>query len=150
MIIKTWKSLIKVPKKYEYVYHNLNECDCLIVDQCSLLSVRTFLSILEVCTEKTNPVQLLFVGELCQLPQLPHNDDGSFCFCAENFRKVFPHKVTLDWNIRAENINLVNLIYEIFNEHISPDAEDFLLSQSGPLPLRDNSVNSVKLFSKQT
>ena len=51
----------------------------------------------------------------------------------------FSHKVILIY------IQLDILTSDIFNGKISPDAVDFLLNPSRPLPLRGN---SVKLFSK--
>lgn len=58
---------------------------------------------------------------------------------------MFPHKVVLKENIRADSIQLVNLISDVFAGRISPDGEEFLLSLSRPLPSSDK---SMKLFSK--
>ncbi|WAR18204.1 PIF1-like protein [Mya arenaria] len=64
---------------FKYVNHNHDNVQCIIVDECSMLSKRTFELIIAVCSRKISTMQLIFVGDFFQLPtvaNLLYEDDG--------------------------------------------------------------------------
>ena len=58
--------------KFNYVRTNLENTDCLVIDECSMISARLFETIIRVCSSKPNgPLQLIFCWDFFQLPHSP-------------------------------------------------------------------------------
>lgn len=139
--------------RYAYVLDNINAVDCLIVDECSMVSRRTFETVRQVCMLKNEKavfggIQMIFCGDFCQLPpvaNLLYQDCGEFCFESGLFKEVFIHKVILQENLRTQDDRLSKVIGEIFNGHVSQESEHFLKVLNRPLP---HAGDSIKLFAK--
>jgi ATP-dependent DNA helicase PIF1 len=133
--------------KFNYVKDNLKNIDCLIVDECSMISLKTFETILMVCSTKETSLQLIFCGDFFQLPpvaNIRYHDDGKYCFVSPKFAEVFPHRVVLRDNIRTRENTLIKSVNDIFNGNVTPEVESFLHHLNRPLHKNEN---SVKLFS---
>lgn len=134
---------------YRYVFDNLRKVQCLIVDECSMISRHTFECIISVCKTKEEKLQLIFVGDFFQLPpvaNLDYHDSGEFCFQSPYF-SVFQHSVTLKKFHRTNDDQLLSAITDVFSGKLSPGSQDFILSMKRPLPPSRSAV-SVKLFAK--
>ena len=146
-------SVIKNTPKYDNVIKNIMSTDVLIVDECSMISQRTFESLYNICSMKDQSkvfggIQVIFSGDFLQLPPVPnrrYNDDGSFCFQSRYFHDAFPHKVTLTQNVRQrEDASFVHVISEISQGNLSHEGLLFFDNVKRQLP---EGVDSVKLFS---
>lgn len=132
---------------FSFVKENVSKLDCLIVDECSMMSKRTFDTIMAVLAMSKQRIQMILVGDFYQLPPVANTlfeDDGEFCFQSNTFEKVFKHRVVLKDIQRTHDENLQKLITEVFHGNISKESVDFLNQLKRPL----NSSESVKLFSK--
>jgi len=145
-------SVLKNNAKYDKIVSAIMETDVLIVDECSMISKRTFESIKNVCGIK-NPdnifggIQVIFSGDFFQLPPVPnkrYGDDGTYCFLSDHFESVFPHVVTLSENVRQNDELFVKVISDIYPGEFSECAYTFMNNVSKPLP---EGCDSVKLFS---
>jgi ATP-dependent DNA helicase PIF1 len=111
--------IIKNSPKYDYVLHNLRDLDCLIVDECSMVSARTFEIINAVCQLKNEKlkfggIQVIFCGDFYQLPPVAntlYQDTGKYCFESEIFTDIFVHRVVLSNNTRTDDERLVRTIH---------------------------------------
>ena len=146
-------SVIQNNPKYDSVIKNIMSTDVLIVDECSMVSRRTFDSIHNICCMKDpskvfGGIQVIFSGDFLQLPPVPnkrYNDDGSFCFQSRYFHDAFPHQVTLTQNVRqSEDASFVSVLSEISQGTLSEEGLLFFDSVKRPLP---EGVESIKLFS---
>jgi len=132
---------------YNYVDQHLNDTDCLIVDECSMISKRTFQSIIHVCSRKKCQMQLILCGDFLQLPPVPNQlymDSGQYCFEADEFSRLFPHKIMLTEVFRTTEPILVKAISDLFTGKLSPESETFIRSLSRPLL---SNPEDIKLFS---
>ncbi|XP_045173548.2 uncharacterized protein LOC123535080 [Mercenaria mercenaria] len=133
--------------KFNYVDDNLKNTDCLIVDECSMVSEKAFETILSVCSRKKEQLQLIFCGDFLQLPPVAnarYSDYGNYCFQSIKFLKVFPHQIVLTQNVRTKEEPLIKTISEVFSGNINPETSTFISSLNRPLP---PGQNTVKLFS---
>ncbi|XP_056007596.1 uncharacterized protein LOC130050837 [Ostrea edulis] len=82
----------------------IQAAQCLIIDEISMLSSRTFAMIEFVCRHvKGNDqvfggLQVIGCGDFKQLPPVPnlrYEDDGSYCFQSKKFNMTFPHHINL-------------------------------------------------------
>lgn len=146
-------SVIKNTPKCDSVIKSIMAVDVLIVDECSMISERTFESLYNICSMKDptkvfGGIQVIFCGDFLQLPPVPnkrYNDDGSYCFQSQHFQDVFPHRVTLTENVRQNNdANFVKILSEIYKGALSQEALTFFDHIKRPLP---DDCDSIKLFS---
>ncbi|WAR02412.1 PIF1-like protein [Mya arenaria] len=95
--------------------------ETLIIDECSMISSRTFSSLCEIMSLKNNDylfggVQLILCGDFLQLPPIKdilYNDDGSFCFENELFDQLLPHRIQLKQVIRQTDSDFIKAIHEV-------------------------------------
>lgn len=147
--------VIKNNRNYDYVVQNIKNLDTLIVDECSMISLRTFDTIEQVCKMKDpcalwGGIQLIFCGDFYQLPPVPnkyYGDEGKYCFESKNFANVFPHRVVLRENLRQKDEKLIKAIAEVYSGNLSIESEVFINSLSAPLQLTKG-TESVKLYSR--
>ena len=146
-------SVMQNNPKYDSVIKNVMTTDVLIVDECSMISKKTFDSLNQICSMKDKTkhfggIQLIFSGDFLQLPPVPnkrYGDDGSYCFESDYFNSTFPHQITLNENVRQQNdANFVKVISEVSQGVLSEEGMQFFDSVKRPLP---EGVESVKLFS---
>jgi len=100
-----WKLLVQKAASNNLIQEQLRKVDCLIWDEASMTSRRTF----EICnvikltvggnTEHKLPFggkQVVLVGEFLQLRPVPIQfDDGQFMFCSRLLGRAFPHRYQL-------------------------------------------------------
>lgn len=147
-------SVLRNTPKYDRVIRNIMSTDVVIVDECSMISQRTFDSLNNVCSMKDpdkvfGGIQIIFSGDFLQLPPVPnkrYKDDGSYCFESMYFKDVFPHHITLDENVRQSEELFVQVVSEIYRGELSERSDLFLKNMKRPLPAECES-ESVKLFS---
>lgn len=146
-------SVIKNTPKYDNVIRNIMSTDVLIVDECSMVSQRTFESLYNICSMKEpskvfGGIQVIFSGDFLQLPPVPnkrYNDEGKYCFQSKYFQHAFPHQVTLTENVRqSEDASFVRVLSEISQGTLSEEGMLFFDTVTRPLP---EGCDSVKLFS---
>ena len=153
------EEIVKIQRnssKFDYVQSNLKTLDCLIVDECSMVSERTFETMNAVCKIKDGNVnfgglQIIFCGDFHQLPPVAnilYQDSGKYCFESPIFDHVFGHRVVLTESTRIHEKCLIKTICEIFNGNVSNDSEDLLKYLNRPLPNKAGESESIKLFSK--
>lgn len=126
--------------------------DVLIVDECSMISKRTFDSLNNACRMKDSTkvfggIQIIFSGDFLQLPPVPnkrYSDDGSYCFQSHHFRNVFSHHITLIENVRQSELLFVQMLSDIYQGNLSERSRLFIKNLTRPLP---EGCDSVKLFS---
>jgi hypothetical protein len=134
---------------YSYVDENLN-VDCIVIDECSMLSRKIFECVIAVCQKKKCHMQLILVGDFYQLPPVCNlllDDDGQFCFKSPFFPSVFKHTIVLNECIRINEAGLLKVITELFKGDISEEGETYLHSLNRQLPF-ELSQKSFKLFSR--
>lgn len=145
-------SVIQNTPKYDHVIQNIMSTDVLIVDECSMISKRTFDSLNNVCRMKDSTkvfggIQIIFSGDFLQLPPVPnrrYSDDGSYCFQSHHFRNVFSHHITLIENVRQSDQLFVQMLSDIYNGILSERSMLYIKNLTRPLP---EGCDSVKLFS---
>jgi ATP-dependent DNA helicase PIF1 len=149
-------SVLRNVPKYDKVIQEIMVTDVLIIDECSMISERTFESVKSVCEMKDpktlfGGIQIIFCGDFYQLPPVPnrrYNDDGSFCFQSKYFEHVFPHKVTLTENVRQNEKQFVEVLNEIHQGILSESGAIFMKSLTRALNLpAECDADTVKLFS---
>jgi len=138
-----------------YVVDNIKSVDCIIIDECSMLSARSLEAIQAVCqlknrNEKFGGIQLILCGDFFQLPpvaNLLYQDNGEFCFMSKSFMECFLHRVVLEQNMRRENGEhlLDKAVAEVYSGSVSPQTEEFICRLARPLSV-DNNNNTIKLF----
>ncbi|XP_060560753.1 uncharacterized protein LOC132720611 [Ruditapes philippinarum] len=145
-------SVLKNNAKCDKIIDAIMTTDVLIVDECSMISKRTFESIKKVCEIK-NPckifggIQIIFSGDFFQLPPVPnkrYNDDGTYCFLSEFFQTCFSHTVTLTQNVRQDEELFVKVISDIYQGNLTECVIEFMNSVNKSLP---GNCDSLKLFS---
>ena len=147
-------SVLRNNAKYDNIIKDIRNTDVLIIDECSMISERTFDSIKSVCelkhpTKIFGGIQIILSGDFFQLPPVPnkrYNDDGRYCFQSKYFQNVFPHKVTLTENVRQNEHLFVKVLSEMYQGNISESGAMFMNSVKRALPT-DCDTDSIKLFS---
>ena len=100
-----WQLRVQKASSNNLIQEQLRKVDCLIWDEASMTSGRTF----EICnviqltvggnTEHKLPFggkQVVLVGEFLQLRPVPNQfDDGQFTFCSQLLGRAFPHPYQL-------------------------------------------------------
>jgi ATP-dependent DNA helicase PIF1 len=139
-------SIHKENSLYSYVDKNLKEHDCIIVDECSMISKRTFESIVQVCSRKEHGMQLIFCGDYLQLPPVANElymDFGEYCFQSEQFAQCFPHRIQLQTVYRTADKDLLQAIHGVFTGQLTEETVNFIDTLKRPL---EGNENDIKLF----
>ena len=101
-------------KKSYYITHKLKKLDALAIDEISMMSCTLFEKISEYLSiMRNNPLpfgglQLLLIGDFCQLPPVGATDD--MCFKSKYFDTIITHELTE--NIRQKNDKFIQIILE--------------------------------------
>ena len=115
-------NLIPTKEKYMKPRLRIEECDVLIIDECSMLSKKMFDTVECICrnVKKNNTyfggLQLILAGDLYQLPPVPdelYGETGKFCFQSPSFYSSVPHHIDLKTVFRQEDETLINSINEL-------------------------------------
>ncbi|XP_053389252.1 uncharacterized protein LOC128552247 [Mercenaria mercenaria] len=138
------RDVLRSNRKFDEVVQRINETDVLIIDECSMLSKRTFEILNAACQLKDaskffGGMQLILCGDFLQLPPVANNlyrDDGSFCFESSIFYNVVPHKVVLCEIMRqsAAEAEFKQVISEVCKGNVSENSSHFIECLSRPLP----------------
>ena len=111
---KTPKQLATNLKKYPDVYYKILTLETLIIEEVSMLSDKTFdtiseyLSLIRSDPKPFGGIQLLLVGDFCQLP--PVKDD--FCFKSNEWARLEPVIMILKILVRQDGDNIFQNILE--------------------------------------
>jgi len=102
---KTPEQLAYGLKKYPEVLAKIRHLDTLIIEEISMLSAEMFDTIsryLSIVRDDKNPfggIQLLLVGDFCQLPPV----QGSFCFESVEWKRLSLNVINLNKLVRQDN-----------------------------------------------
>jgi ATP-dependent DNA helicase PIF1 len=111
---KTPKQLATNLKKYPELYYKILTLETLIIEEVSMLSDKTFdiiseyLSLIRSDPKPFGGIQLLLVGDFCQLP--PVKDD--FCFKSKEWLRLSPVIMILKILVRQDGDNIFQKILE--------------------------------------
>ncbi|XP_060577963.1 ATP-dependent DNA helicase PIF1-like [Ruditapes philippinarum] len=98
------KALFDYDDNYASAKERISNTCCLIIDEISMLSRRTFELVENVCRHVKNNnlcfggLQIIGCGDFKQLPPVPNkyvDDDKDYCFTSQLFDIAFPHHVNL-------------------------------------------------------
>ncbi|MES9883831.1 MAG: AAA family ATPase [Sedimenticola sp.] len=138
--------------KHKDVLERVRQTDTLIVDECSMISSRTFCSVSEVLSLKDpsimfGGIQVILCGDFRQLPPVKDvmfGDDGSYCFEAPLFHSAFPHHIELTEIVRQSEPILIRAISEISTGTVTENTLSFLNSRNLEVAAED----TVHLFAR--
>lgn len=100
----------------------LRQMDTLIIDEISMMSMRTFeqvdlvLRIVRGSNLRFGNVQLILSGDFFQLPPVPNanvDDPGTYCFASSTWKLAVPHHINLIKIHRQVEMDLVQAIQEL-------------------------------------
>lgn len=129
--------------------------DVLIIDECSMISARTFECIEKVLALKNNKklfggIQVILCGDFLQLPpvkNISYDDSGFYCFESSFFKLNFPHRVVLDEIVRQSEDELIRAIHHVSRGlNIPEETCKFIKTLERPLP--NSNDFDLKLFAK--
>jgi ATP-dependent DNA helicase PIF1 len=107
----------------------------LIIDEISMLNPRLFERLDKVARHFRVPtlpfggIQLIIVGDFCQLPVV--KGDGDFCFDSPSWKECEFKVVNLTQVIRQDNIEFANVLQELRFGNISKKTRKLLLERTG-------------------
>lgn len=102
---KTPEQLAYGLKKYPDIFAKIRHLETLIIEEISMLSAEMFDTIsryLSIVRDDKHPfggIQLLLVGDFCQLPPVK----GSFCFVSVEWKRLSPTVVNLNTLVRQDD-----------------------------------------------
>jgi len=102
---KTPQQLVLGLKKFPDIFNKLKLLETLIIEEVSMLSAELFdtiskyLSIIRNDDKPFGGIQLLLVGDFCQLPPV----QGSFCFESIEWQRLSPVIINLTTLVRQDN-----------------------------------------------
>lgn len=121
----------------------------LIIDEISMLDYRLFdkLNILakRIKNEPDKPfggIQIIAVGDFCQLPVVKGN--GNFCFESASWNECRFHIVNLKQVIRQDNIEFKKMLQEIRFGNVSNNTRELLNSRVGLWNFDTSDKNGIK------
>ena len=121
---KTPEQLVYNLKKHPEVIDKLANLEVLIIEEVSMLSDKLFttiskyLSLIRKNPEPFGGIQLLLVGDFCQLP--PINDN--FCFVSEEWKRLNPNIMNLQSLVRQDgDIQFQKILEKARTETITDD-----------------------------
>jgi len=144
------KDIPEIVKSHSALLNQIEQCDVLFIDECSMISEQTLAQIEKACSVKDNNkyfggMQVILVGDFYQLPPVPNKhmkDMGNYLFRSNIFINCFPHTVYLKENFRTKEHMLINAIHEVNIGHPSQSTMQYIKS----LPLPNSETLSLKLF----
>ena len=152
---KTIGNVIANSVKHESVLRRIKGIDTLVVDECSMISMKTFQSLLSVLSLKhkyriTGGIQLIFSGDFHQLRPVKNSgyfDAGKYCFEDQHFIMVFPHRITLTEIIRQCDPLFIQSIKDVSSGgKLKEETVEFIKTLDRELPECNKHV--FKLFAK--
>lgn len=124
----------------EKVVKRWRDTEILIVDEVSMLSLRTFEIIhfiaqgVRKSKQAFGGVQIVSCGDFKQLPPVCSSiDPGRYCFESLIWNKCFPHLLYLDRVIRQTDIKYLNMLNEIAEGKCCAATEAFIKELSRPI-----------------
>ena len=108
----------------------MRKMDCLIIDEISMLSQRSFEQVHHMlqCVRKNREcfggIQLIVSGDFYQLSPVPcHNygDPGYYAFLSPVWRDIFKHHIRLDNVHRQEQSDLVKAVRQLSKGDVDED-----------------------------
>ncbi|KAK3082509.1 hypothetical protein FSP39_008125, partial [Pinctada imbricata] len=118
------------------------EAQCLVIDEISMLSSRTFDMVefvcrhVRECDQVFGGMQVIGCGDFKQLPPVPnlrYEDDGSHSFQSNKFNMAFPHHINLLEVLRQSESPLIKAVHELCDGRPSEETIQFLRSLDRPL-----------------
>ena len=111
-------------KKHPEVIDKLANLEVLIIEEVSMLSDKLFttiskyLSLIRKNPEPFGGIQLLLVGDFCQLPPIDYN----FCFVSEEWIRLNPNIMNLQTLVRQDgDIQFQKILEKARTETITDD-----------------------------
>ena len=124
----------------ERVVKRWRDTEILIIDEVSMLSLRTFEIIhfiaqgVRKSKQAFGGVQIVACGDFKQLPPVSSSiDPGRYCFESPIWEKCFPHLLYLDRVIRQTDIKYLNMLNEIAEGECCAETEAFIKELSRPI-----------------
>jgi len=139
---------------YEKVRNNVRKINTLVIDEISMLSLKTFEQLELVCRTGRNNTQLfgglqvIAAGDFWQLPPVPNHmyqDPGKHCFVSTLWDDVFTHHINLCDVIRQTDSTFITAIQQVSRGEVSEESDSFLKALERPI-LREEKLAPVHLY----
>jgi len=124
----------------ERVVKRWRDTEILIIDEVSMLSLRTFEIIhftaqgVRKSKQAFGGVQIVASGDFKQLPPVSSSiDPGRYCFESLIWEKCFPHLLYLDRVMRQTDIKYLDMLNEIAEGECCAATEAFIKELSRPI-----------------
>ncbi|MBR1618074.1 AAA family ATPase [bacterium] len=138
---KSVEDTIKKINTKSAIKKQIQKCECLALDEISMLDIKTFEYADNVLRQIRNNdlpfggIQVIFIGDFYQLPPVEQNSQKQYCFESELWKKLDLHTVLLTKNFRQNEKNLINALSNMRTNSLTPS--DIKLLKS-----RENDCNS--------
>lgn len=116
------------------------DTEMLIIDEVSMLSLRTFETIhfiaqgVRMSNQAFGGVQLVASGDFKQLPPVSSCiDPGRYCFESLIWEKCFPHLLYLDRVMRQTDVKYLSMLNEIAEGECCTETAEFIKELSRPI-----------------
>jgi len=142
----------KVAKKPKSI-NNWRATDILIIDEVSMMSMHVFdtiITTIELCRKnRPNKLQLIFVGDMFQLPPVGKSEtDSKFCFESEHWFLTFPleNHIELKHIFRQKDTQYKEILNQIREGTIEKEATKLLESRIKQPP---NTISLTQFYPKR-
>ena len=145
---------IQTNEHYEQCKQNILNTDCLIIDEISMLSLKSFNQIEYICRKIRKAdiyfggIQVVASGDFFQLPPVPDPfkaDPGDFCFLSHVFKDVFCHRIVLQKVIRQSESDFIKAISDVSRGERPQETLNLLTRLKRSLPPGES---PIRLFAR--